>query len=56
MGAKNIIIRLKSTAGTGFHYTTTINPQNFPEYKKKKFRKFDPVVRKHVLFEVKNKK
>ena len=56
MAAKNIIIRLQSTAGTGYHCTTTINTQNHPEYKKKLFKKFDPVVRKRVDFKVKDKK
>ncbi|MDN5873893.1 MAG: 50S ribosomal protein L33 [Sinobacteraceae bacterium] len=41
-------IKLVSTAGTGFYYTTTKNKKNTPD--KFEFRKFDPVVRKHVIF------
>ncbi len=41
-------IRLMSTADTGFYYTTTKNRQVHPEKLEKK--KYDPVVRKHVLF------
>ncbi len=41
-------IKLVSTAGTGFYYTTTKNKRNTPD--KFEFRKYDPVVRKHVAF------
>ena len=41
-------IRLVSTAGTGFFYTTTKNKKNTPD--KFEFRKYDPVARKHVAF------
>ena len=41
-------IRLGSTAGTGFFYTTTKNKRNTPQ--KLTFRKYDPVIRKHVEF------
>ena len=41
-------IKLVSSAGTGFYYTTTKNNRNMPE--KMEIRKFDPVVRKHVMF------
>ena len=41
-------VRLVSTAGTGFFYTTTKNKRNTPD--KFEFRKYDPVVRKHVAF------
>ena len=41
-------IKLVSSAGTGFYYTTTKNKRNMPE--KMEIRKFDPVVRKHVMF------
>ena len=40
--------KLVSSAGTGFYYTTTKNKRNMPE--KMEIRKFDPVVRKHVMF------
>jgi large subunit ribosomal protein L33 len=41
-------IRLRSTAGTGFYYTTTKNKRLHPE--KMEVRKFDPKARKHVIF------
>ena len=41
-------IKLVSTAGTGYFYTTTKNKRTMPE--KMEIKKFDPVVRKHVLY------
>ena len=41
-------IRLVSTAGTGHFYTTDKNKKNTPE--KLEVRKYDPVVRKHVVY------
>ena len=41
-------IKLVSSADTGFFYVTTKNPRNQTE--KLTFRKYDPVVRKHVEF------
>ena len=41
-------IRLVSTAGTGFFYTTDKNKRNMPE--KLEIKKFDPKARKHVIF------
>lgn len=41
-------IKLVSTANTGFYYTTTKNKKNTPD--KFEFKKYDPVVRKHVVF------
>ncbi|AHE97027.1 50S ribosomal protein L33 [Thioalkalivibrio paradoxus] len=41
-------IRLISSAGTGHFYTTTKNKRNMPE--KMQIKKFDPVVRKHVMY------
>jgi len=43
-----IKIRLNSTADTGFFYVTKKNPRTKTE--KLKFKKYDPVVRKHVEF------
>lgn len=43
-----ILIRLVSSAGTGFYYVTKKNPRTSTE--KLEFRKYDPVVRKHVAF------
>jgi large subunit ribosomal protein L33 len=41
-------IKLESTAGTGFFYTTTKNKRTTPA--KMEIMKFDPKVRKHVMF------
>ncbi|MBJ26286.1 MAG: 50S ribosomal protein L33 [Rhodospirillaceae bacterium] len=46
--ANSIIIKLVSSAGTGFYYTTRKNPRTDSE--KLSLRKYDPVVRKHVDF------
>ena len=43
-----ILVKLVSTADTGFYYVTKKNPRNQTE--KMEFRKYDPVARKHVLF------
>lgn len=42
------IIKLKSTAGTGFTYVTRKNRRNNPD--RMVLKKYDPVVRKHVEF------
>jgi len=41
-------IKLVSSAGTGHFYTTTKNKRNTPD--KFVFKKYDPVVRKHVEY------
>ena len=41
-------IRLNSTAGTGHYYTTTKNRRLHPE--KMETKKYDPRVRKHVIY------
>ncbi len=41
-------IRLNSSAGSGHFYTTTKNKRTMPE--KMEIKKFDPVVRKHVMY------
>ncbi len=43
-----ITIKLVSTADTGFYYVTKKNPRNITE--KMTMRKYDPKVRKHVMF------
>ncbi len=43
-----VLIKLVSTAGTGFFYTTKKNPRKTTE--KLTLRKYDPRVRKHVEF------
>ena len=42
------LIRLVSTAGTGYFYTTTKNRTTTP--KKLVFKKYGPKIRKHVDF------
>ena len=41
-------IRLNSSAGTGHFYTTTKNKRTMPE--KMEIKKFDPVIRQHVIY------
>ncbi len=41
-------IRLVSSAGTGHFYTTDKNKKNMPG--KMEIKKYDPVVRKHVMY------
>ena len=41
-------IKLESSAGTGHFYTTDKNKRTTPE--KLEIKKFDPVVRKHVVY------
>ena len=43
-----ILIKLVSTADTGFYYVAKKNPRTSTE--KLQFRKYDPVARKHVIF------
>ncbi len=45
---KRPIIKLKSTAGTGFFYVTRKNKQNTRE--RLELKKYDPVIRQHVIF------
>ena len=41
-------IKLVSSAGTGHFYTTTKNKKTMPD--KMEIKKFDPVVRKYVIY------
>ena len=41
-------IKLVSSAGTGHFYTTKNNKKTTPD--KLEFKKYDPVVRKHVIY------
>jgi large subunit ribosomal protein L33 len=43
-----IMIKLVSTADTGYYYVTRKNPRTSTE--KFEFKKYDPVARKHVVF------
>ena len=44
----SILIKMVSSADTGFYYVTKKNPRTKTE--KLSFSKYDPVVRKHVEF------
>ncbi len=44
----SILIKMVSTADTCYYYVTKKNPRTQTE--KMEMRKYDPVVRKHVLF------
>jgi large subunit ribosomal protein L33 len=43
-----VVVKLVSSAGTGFYYVTKKNPRKTTE--KLEFKKYDPVARKHVVF------
>ena len=42
------IIKMVSSAGTGHYYTTDKNKRTTPD--KMEMKKYDPVVRKHVMY------
>ena len=44
----SILIKMVSSADTGFYYVTKKNPRTKTE--KLVMKKYDPVVRKHVVF------
>ncbi|HZB57274.1 MAG TPA: 50S ribosomal protein L33 [Reyranella sp.] len=44
----SILIKMVSSADTGFYYVTRKNPRTKTE--KMEMKKYDPVVRKHVVF------
>jgi large subunit ribosomal protein L33 len=46
--SNTVLIKLVSSADTGFFYVTKKNPRTKTE--KLELRKYDPVARKHVLF------
>ena len=46
--SKRDIVQIESTAGTGDRYSITKNKRLHPE--KIEYKKYDPVVRKHVVF------
>lgn len=58
--ANSIFIKLESTAinpetgkKTGYYYVTKKNPKSQNTTEKLEFRKYDPVVRQHVIFKEK---
>ena len=46
--SSTILVKLVSSADTGYYYVTKKNPRTQTD--KLSFRKFDPVARKHVEF------
>ena len=46
--SNTVLIKLNSTADTGFYYVTKKNPRKTTE--KLEMKKYDPVARKHVVF------
>jgi large subunit ribosomal protein L33 len=46
--SSTLLIKLNSTADTGFYYVTKKNPRTTT--KKLELKKYDPVARKHVVF------
>ncbi|PRW58583.1 50S ribosomal L33 [Chlorella sorokiniana] len=46
--AATVLVKLLSTAGTGYFYVARKNPRKLP--KKLEFVKYDPRVQRHVLF------
>jgi large subunit ribosomal protein L33 len=46
--SNTVLIKLVSTADTGYYYVTKKNPRTSTE--KLEFKKYDPVARKHVVF------
>ncbi|GAA1007314.1 50S ribosomal protein L33 1 [Acrocarpospora pleiomorpha] len=42
------VIKLRSTAGTGFTYVSRKNRREHPD--RLTLKKYDPIVRKHVVF------
>jgi large subunit ribosomal protein L33 len=46
--SKRVIVKLESTAGTGYRYTITKSKRLHPE--RLEYKKYDPIVRKSVVF------
>ena len=46
--SNTVLIKLVSSADTGFYYVTKKNPRAKTE--KLELKKYDPIARKHVLF------
>ena len=46
--SKRAIVQIESPAGTGYRYTVTKSKKLHPE--RVEYRKFDPIVKKHVIF------
>ncbi len=46
--SNTVLVKLVSSADTGYYYVTKKNPRKMPD--KIELKKYDPRVRKHVLF------
>ena len=46
--SKRAIVQIESTSGTGYRYTVTKSKRLHPD--RVEYRKYDPVVKKHVIF------
>ena len=46
--SKRSIVQLESTEGSGYRYTVTKSKKNHPG--RIEYKKFDPILRKHVMF------
>jgi large subunit ribosomal protein L33 len=46
--SKRDIIQIESTAGTGYRYSIMKNKRLHPD--RVEYKKYDPVIRKHVVF------
>ena len=46
--SKRDIVIIESTAGSGYRYSVTKNKRLHPD--KLEYKKYDPVIRKHVIF------
>ncbi len=46
--SKRDIIKIESTAGTGYRYYLTKNKRLHPD--RVEYKKYDPVAKKHVIF------
>ena len=46
--SKRDIVKLESTAGTGYRYTVKKSRRLHPE--RLEYKKYDPIARKHVIF------
>lgn len=51
MAKANHKVKLESTGGTGYYKTTHKNSKNDPE--KLQLMKYDPILRRHVIFKEK---
>jgi len=46
--SNTVLVKLVSSADTGYYYVTKKNPRKMPD--KIELKKYDPKARKHVLF------